>query len=39
MINIIVGPPGTGKTTELLNICQQKKEQGVPWIVTGKQLY
>jgi len=31
MINIIVGPPGTGKTTELLNICQHKKEQGVPW--------
>jgi|TARA_R110002012_G_scaffold280114_2_gene468559 superfamily I DNA/RNA helicase len=35
MINIILGPPGTGKTTELLNICRQKKEQGVAWNKIG----
>tara|TARA_R110002110_G_scaffold67270_2_gene183630 strand:+ start:249 stop:1766 length:1518 start_codon:yes stop_codon:yes gene_type:complete len=34
-INIILGPPGTGKTTELLNICQQKKELGVKWDKIG----
>ena len=35
MINIILGPPGTGKTTKLLNICQEKKEKGIPWEKIG----
>ena len=35
MINIILGPPGTGKTTKLLNICQEKKEQGISWDKIG----
>ena len=35
MINIILGPPGTGKTTKLLNICQAKKEEGISWDKIG----
>jgi len=35
LINIILGPPGTGKTTKLLNICQEKKEKGIPWEKIG----
>ena len=35
MVTIILGPPGTGKTTKLLNICKEKKEAGVPWEKIG----
>lgn len=30
MLTKIVGPPGTGKTTKLLNILEEKIEQGIP---------
>ena len=35
MINIILGPPGTGNTTKLLEICKQKKEEGISWDKIG----
>ena len=34
-INIILGPPGTGKTTRLLDICQEKKSEGINWDSIG----